>query len=73
MRVPIVICPCGEDVALLSCRHFTTIDVDDMDTCRREHPHTVGIWVDFKDGGPKNWNISRQGQAQQRGGVAVQV
>ena len=42
MSVPIVICPCGEAVALLSVRHFTTIEVDDMDTCsahRRQHQH----------------------------------
>ena len=29
-----VIWPCGELVTLLSVRHFTTIDVEDMDTCR---------------------------------------
>ena len=33
MSVPIVIWPCGEAVALLSARHFTTMEVDDMDTC----------------------------------------
>ena len=43
--MPIVICPCGEDVALLSCRHFTTIDVDDMDTCTSWDPD-MGTWVD---------------------------
>jgi hypothetical protein len=37
MSVPIVICPCGELVDLLSVRHFTTMDVDDMDTCRCKH------------------------------------
>ena len=34
MRVPMVIWPCGEAVTLLSVRHFTTIDVEDMDTWR---------------------------------------
>ena len=29
-----VIWPCGEAVTLLSVRHFTTIDVEDMDTWR---------------------------------------
>jgi hypothetical protein len=33
MRVPIVICPCGELVALLSVKHFTTMEVEDIDTC----------------------------------------
>lgn len=33
ISVPIVICPWGELVTLLSVRHFTTMDVDDMDTC----------------------------------------
>ena len=33
MSVPIVICPWGELVTLLSVRHFTTMDVDDMETC----------------------------------------
>ena len=32
--MPIVIWPCGEAVTLLSVRHFTTIDVEDMDTWR---------------------------------------
>lgn len=30
--MPIVICPWGELPALLSVRHFTTMDVEDMDT-----------------------------------------
>ena len=31
--MPIVICPCGELVTLLSVRHLTTMEVEDIDTC----------------------------------------
>ena len=40
MSVPIVICPWGELVTLLSVRHFTTMDVDDMETCAGIAAHT---------------------------------
>lgn len=28
-----VICPCGDVVDFVSVKHFTTMDVDDMETC----------------------------------------
>lgn len=33
MRVPMVIWPCCELVAFASVKHFTTIEVEDIDTC----------------------------------------
>ena len=45
MSVPIVICPWGELVTLLSVRHFTTMDVDDMETCTR---HTASLPLTWK-------------------------
>ena len=34
MRVPMVICPCGELLDLVSARHLITMEVEDIDTCK---------------------------------------
>ena len=42
MSVPMVICPWAMLLERLSSRHLTTIEVDDMDTCR---PHNTQLWL----------------------------
>lgn len=38
MRVPMVICPCGELLDLVSVRHLMTMEVEDIDTCKGTDP-----------------------------------